>query len=53
MFFGRIERGKILCGVGIHFNMMSLGRTEGSFRIGHNQRTYIAIGGQVYVEDKG
>lgn len=53
VFFGRIERGKIWCDAGVHFNMISLGRTEGSFRAGHNQRTYIAIwGGQVSVEDK-
>lgn len=45
VFFGRIERGKIWCDVGVHFNMISLGRTEGSFRAGRNQRTYIAIWG--------
>lgn len=45
VFFGRIERGKIRCDVGVHFNMISLGRTEGSFRAGRNQRTYIAIWG--------
>lgn len=45
VFFGKIERGKILCDASVHFNMISLGRTEGSFRAGHNQRTYIAIWG--------
>lgn len=46
VYWGKIERGKIISTNGIHFNMMSLGRTEGSFMAGHKQRTYIAIQGK-------
>lgn len=52
VFFGRIERGKIWCDVGVHFNMISLGRTEGSFRAGRNQRTYIATGSKSMLKIK-
>lgn len=44
--WGKIERGKVISTKGVHFNMMSLGRTEGSFNLGHKQRTYISIKGE-------
>lgn len=42
--FGKIEKSKIHFRNGIAFKRMTVGMSEGSFRSGHKQRTYIHIG---------
>ena len=55
VFFRNIEKGKVKFANGIAFKRMRIGLTEGSFRGGHNQRTYVHIGGDnanLIVEDR-
>lgn len=55
VFFRKIEKGKIKFANGVAFKKGRIGWTEGSFRGGHNHRTYVHIGGDnanLIIEDR-
>lgn len=55
VIFRNIDKGKVKFPNGIAFKNMRIGLTEGSFLGGHNQRTYVHIGGEnanLIIEDK-
>lgn len=55
VIFRNIKKGKVKFSNGVAFKKMRIGLTEGSFLGGHNQRTYVHIGGEnanLIIEDK-